>query len=180
MRGTTPLRPVTRSLGWNTSGRFFDSLTTHCRGSSTRTSAPLCWQASTRRRVEYNVALRDRMAIFIRGLTLPFRLSRRLPAAAGRPSPRGWPPVPASQAVFARDVDAEVPLQSLAPEDHAKEHAGAVGQSEEDTLAHRPEHHLGFDDRPRLRMAAGVGDAHPPQHFHPRGHLMLGPATVGA
>ena len=95
MRGTTPSTPVTRSPSWKTSGRFFDTLTTHCNGSSTATSAPRWRQASIRREVEYSVALRDRMAIFIGSPPLARRAglrgchsrSRYLPATSTRKSP---------------------------------------------------------------------------------------------
>ena len=61
-----------------------------CSGSSTATSAPRWRQASIRREVEYSVALRDRMAIFIgvarvsRGCHLR---SRYLPETSTRKSP---------------------------------------------------------------------------------------------
>src|SRR3954468_13939537 len=140
MRGTTPSTPSTRSPLWKTSGRFLNSLTTHCNGSITVTSTPRWRQASIRREVEYSVALRDRMAIFI-----PRAAPFLQPCALRATAPVGFLWVPLAEQVLGGHVDSKVPFDGLAPENHTEEQPRAVGEAEQDLLAQGAEHHLRLD-----------------------------------
>src|SRR5262245_65125575 len=130
------------------------------RVSSTRTSWPRRDAASTRARVLYNSAWRDRMTRRMAASSgreaFPFRETRALVRRGA---------LQAALEIGAADVHEERAGQGAAAEDHAEAHAVAPGQGDLDAPRHRPQADQRLDDRAQMRRAAAVADH---RHAHDR------------
>src|SRR5207249_9449221 len=122
----------------------------NCKVSMTRTWWPRFSAAATSACVLYRFGPLERMTIRIGP-----------PPLVPPELPPGFP-----HQVLLADVDDEIPLQRLAPQDHAEAHPGAVGDRQWHPLGDRAQAERRFDQRPLLAHAVGIADHDHLEHRH--------------
>src|SRR6266705_2935034 len=107
--------------------------------SSTRTSWPRCFAASTSTRVLYRASWRDKMTIRMT-LLRPRSSFRRLRHSALPATPQAAETIRLlvrAHQILLVNVHQEIAFQGLAPQQHAETHTRPVRDRQQDTLAHR-------------------------------------------